>query len=159
MISETFMHLIDQYGYFIFLVAFSLGPFGIPIPNEISILTGAFLSSNGTLNPWVTYLVILLGLLIAVTVSYFMGKVFGKHFKEKIEKNRYFQKAQTILQRHGNWAMVIGFFLPVVRYIMPMLVGLGNVKFRTFILISYSSALLWTATFFVIGRFFIIPLL
>ncbi len=153
MISETIMQLIDQYGYFMFFVALSLGPFGIPVPNEITILTGAFLSSRGTLDPWITYSVILSGLLIAITVSYFLGKIFGNHFNEKLCRNRHFQKAQTILKRHGNWAMVLGFFLPIVRYIMPMLVGLGNVKFKTFALISYSSALMWTATFFVIGIF------
>jgi membrane-associated protein len=42
MISETMMQLIDQYGYFMFFVAFSLGPFGIPVPNEITILTVVF---------------------------------------------------------------------------------------------------------------------
>ncbi|MGV2962968.1 hypothetical protein NST33_25985 [Paenibacillus sp. FSL L8-0435] len=36
MISNTILELLHQYGYLIFYFAFSLGPFGIPIPNDKS---------------------------------------------------------------------------------------------------------------------------
>lgn len=159
LISSTILELIDQYGYFIFFLAFALGPFGIPVPNEITILTGVFLCITSGLDSWITYLCILSGLLIAVTVSYLLGRFFEKRFTTRLRSNRHFQKADSILHRYGIGAMCIGFFIPIVRYIMPMLVGVSNIRTRTFVLISYSSALLWTALYFVSGTFLVTHIL
>ncbi|MGF7046986.1 membrane protein DedA with SNARE-associated domain [Paenibacillus sp. DS2015] len=154
MVSNMILELINQYGYLIFYLAFSLGPFGIPIPNEVTILTGATLSHMGVINPWLTYFCVLSGLLTAFTLSYFAGKFFGQKLKNKFQKNRNFQRAEQILTKRGNTAMYIGMFIPVVRYIIPMLMGLSGASYKRFALISYSSALGWTLIFFSAGTFF-----
>ncbi|MFK4439919.1 hypothetical protein [Paenibacillus sp. RC21] len=56
MISDIVLQLVDHYGYLFFFLAFCLGPFGVPVPNEITILTGGILSNNGALNPWIVYM-------------------------------------------------------------------------------------------------------
>ncbi|OKP83951.1 hypothetical protein A3844_20960 [Paenibacillus helianthi] len=154
MVSNTILELIHQYGYLIFYLAFTLGPFGIPIPNEITILTGATLSHIGVINPWMTYLCVLSGLLTAFTLSFFAGKFFGQKLKNKFLENRHLQRAEQILNKRGHTAMYIGMFIPVVRYIIPMLIGLSGTSYRRFALISYSSALGWTLLFFSAGTFF-----
>ncbi|MEC0171462.1 DedA family protein [Paenibacillus graminis] len=154
MASNTILELISQYGYLIFYVAFTLGPFGIPIPNEITIVTGAALSHMGVINPWITYFCTLSGLITAFTVSYFAGKYFGQKLKNRFRQNRHFQKAELILNKRGNRAMYIGMFIPVVRYIIPLLIGLSGTNYRRFALISYSSAIGWTLMFFSAGTYF-----
>ncbi|OME57039.1 DedA family protein [Paenibacillus odorifer] len=154
MASNTIIELINQYGYLIFYLAFTLGPFGIPIPNEITILTGATLSHMGIINSWMTYFCILSGLLTAFTVAYFAGKYFGQKLKCKFEANRHFKKAEQILKKRGRTAMYIGMFIPVVRYIIPMLIGLSGTSYKRFALISYPSALSWTLLFFFVGTYF-----
>lgn len=79
MISHSIIQLVDHYGYLIFFLAFCLGPFGIPVPNEITILTGSILSNSGILNPWMIYTHILAGLLTAITCTFFVGKIFGDY--------------------------------------------------------------------------------
>lgn len=154
MASNTILELINEYGYLIFYFAFTLGPFGIPIPNEITILTGATLSQMGVINPWMTYFCVLSGLLTAFTLAYFAGKFFGQKLKDKFQQNSHFQKAEQILKKRGNIAMYIGMFIPVVRYIIPMLIGLSGTSYKRFALISYSSALGWTLIFFSAGTYF-----
>ncbi|WP_438493247.1 DedA family protein [Paenibacillus sp. IHBB 3054] len=154
MVSNTIFELINQYGYLFFYLAFFLGPFGIPVPNEITILTGAILSHNGVLNSWMTYFCILSGLLTSITLSYFAGKLFGKKLKNRFHNNSYFQKAEMILKKRGDWAMSIGIFFPIIRYILPLLIGLSGAHFKKFALISYSSALFWTIAFFTVGKYF-----
>lgn len=107
MISSTVLQLVDQYGYLVFFAAFSLGPFGIPIPNEVTILTGAMLSVNGVLNPWLTYLSMLSGLMTAVTVSYGLGRFFGPMIQSRFRHHRYFNRAQALLAHKGNLAMAV----------------------------------------------------
>ncbi|PIH56061.1 DedA family protein [Paenibacillus sp. LK1] len=159
MISNTILELLHQYGYPIFYFAFSLGPFGIPIPNEITIISGAILSHTGVINSCITYFCILTGLLTAITFAYFAGKLFGPKIKHKFQHNKHFVKAELILNKSGNWAMCIGLFIPIVRYVLPLVIGLSGVQYQKFALISYSSALLWTITYFTVGIYFGTPIL
>ncbi|WP_338552707.1 DedA family protein [Paenibacillus sp. KS-LC4] len=154
MLSDTILRLFEQHGYLIFYLAFSLGPFGIPVPNEITILTGGMLSSTDALDPWVTYICILSGLLTAISLSYCAGRIFGERLIYKFQHKRPFQRAEEIFKQRGDWAMCIGVFIPVVRYILPLFIGLSGVKFRRFALLSYLSVLFWTITFFTVGKYF-----
>lgn len=157
MISETITQFVDQFGYMAFFLAFSLGPFGIPVPNEVTMLTAGMMADMEMLNPWIIYLCILSGLMTAITVGYFIGKVFGENVT-KILKNkkshRYFLKVEKLFQTYGDTAMWIGFFIPVVRYVVPVFVGMSGVKYKKFACISYSSSIVWTALFFGIGKVF-----
>jgi len=153
MINSLLVHYIESYGYPVFFLAFSLGPFGIPIPNEVTLLTGAILSSTGALNPYLTYSIILAGLWTAVTLGYWGGRLFGQQIGERFRHNRHFQKAEAIFNRFGEKAICLAFFLPVIRYLIPLFAGISGTTFRRFALLSYSSALFWTAAFFIVGHF------
>lgn len=159
MVSNTILELLHQYGYLIFYFAFSLGPFGIPIPNEITIISGAILSHTGAIDAGITYFCILAGLLTAITVAYAAGKLYGAKNLRRFQHNKHFIKAERMLNQRGHWAMSIGLFIPVVRYVLPLVIGLSGVHFRRFAMISYSSALLWTLTYFAAGIYFGDPLL
>ncbi|MFP5112536.1 DedA family protein [Bacillaceae bacterium C204] len=155
MISGTILHLVDHYGYLIFYLAFCLGPFGIPVPNEVTILTGGILADNGALNPWIIYACILLGLLTAVTIGYLCGKLFGQRmvvFLQKNKVNRYWIKVENLFNKYGDIAMCVGFLLPVVRYVVPVFAGINGVKYKKFALFSYTSSIVWTSLFFTIGK-------
>lgn len=153
-VSHTILELIHQYGYLFFYFAFTLGPFGVPIPNEITIVTGAILSRTGVIDTWLTYFSILGGLITATTLFYFIGKIFGHKIQYKLTGHKHFQKAQQILLEKGNWAICIGMFLPVVRYFVPFLIGISGTHYRKFALYSYCTAMFWTITFFGAGTFF-----
>ncbi|MGG4221210.1 DedA family protein [Paenibacillus jamilae] len=153
MISDIVL-LVNHYGYLFFFLAFCLGPFGVPVPNELTILTGGILSNNGVLNPWIVYMVILAGLFTAITFAYLVGRISGEKFKPKLQNNRHFQRAEILFEQHGDIAMCLGFLIPVIRYILPVFVGLNGISYKKFALLSYSSALVWTTTFFAFGKFF-----
>ncbi|WP_405130818.1 VTT domain-containing protein [Paenibacillus sp. FSL H8-0317] len=77
----------------------------------------------------------------------------------KSQHHKHYVKAEIILNKSGNWAMCIGLFIPIVRYVLPLVMGLSGVQYRKFALISYSSALLWTITYFTAGIYFGGPIL
>ena len=154
MVIHTILEFLHQYGYLFFFFAFSLGPFGVPIPNEITIITAAILSHSGVINSWMTYFCILMGLLTATTLFYLIGKLFGSKLKTKLHHNKHYLKAEKLLNSKGNNAICAGMFIPVVRYFLPLLIGLSGVKYRKFAVISYASAIFWTMLLFTIGTFF-----
>ena len=79
--------------------------------------------------------------------------------KYRFQHHKHFVKAELILNKYGNWAMCIGLFIPIVRYILPLVIGLSGVQYRKFALISYFSAVLWTITYFTAGIYFGGPIL
>ncbi len=154
MINTIIIQLVEHYGYMAFFLAFTLGPFGVPVPNEVTILTGAVLSSTGMLNPYWTYACMLLGLLTAITISYTAGKLFGQRLQDRLQQKSYMLKAEKLFKRLGNKAVCIGFFVPVVRYVIPLFAGFHGMTYRMFAVLAYSSALVWTGIFFIIGHYF-----
>lgn len=64
-----------------------------------------------------------------------------------------------MLKRKGDLAMFIGMFIPVVRYIMPLLIGMSEIHFKKFAIFTYSSAVTWTITYFALGIYFKEPVL
>jgi membrane-associated protein len=158
MLSDTILQLVEQYGYMIFFLAFGLGPFGFPVPNEVTILTGGILVDNGVLNPWMTYVCILVGLLTAVTVGYFLGRLVGTKVLTRLTKkkksNRHVLRAQQIFNKYGDIALCLGLFVPVVRYLMPVIAGTSGIGYKKFALLTYSTAIMWTAGFFTLGAFY-----
>jgi membrane-associated protein len=153
MVNTVIVHLVENYGYMAFFLAFTLGPFGVPVPNEVTILTGAVLSSTGMLNPYETYACMLLGLVTAITISYMAGKFFYQRVSTRLQQKPYIHRAQKLFERLGHKAVCIGFLVPVVRYMMPLFAGVHGMTYRMFALLAYSSALLWTGVFFIIGHY------
>ncbi|MFD1888406.1 DedA family protein [Paenibacillus wenxiniae] len=153
MINTVIVHLVENYGYMAFFLAFTLGPFGVPVPNEVTIMTGAVLSSTGMLNPYMTYMCMLLGLVTAITISYIAGKCFGQYLHARLQQKPYVHKAEKLFERLGNKALCIGFFIPVLRYVLPLFAGIHGMTYRMFVILAYSSALLWTGLFFIIGHY------
>ncbi len=154
MINTIIIHLVENYGYMAFFLAFTLGPFGVPVPNEVTIITGAVLSSTGMLNPYWTYGCMLLGLITAITISYVLGTCSGQRLHAHLQKKPYLARVQKLFERFGNKAVCIGFFIPVVRYVLPLFAGFHGMGYRMFAVLAYSSALLWTGLFFIIGHYF-----
>lgn len=157
MLNETIVQFVDLYGYLAFFLAFCLGPFGIPVPNEVTMLTAGMMADLGILNPWLIYFCILTGLLTAITIGFFIGEVSGKKivkiFKNK-KSHRHFMKAEKLFLKYGDLALCIGFFIPVVRYVVPVFAGMSGVKFKKFLVLSYTSSIVWTALFFGLGFVF-----
>ncbi|MCC3375632.1 DedA family protein [Cohnella sp. REN36] len=145
---------IDAYGSVFFFLAFGLGPFGVPVPNEVMILAAGGLSRAGLIDPREAYGAIAGGLFFAMHAGYALGRLFGVRLVARIRKPRlrkYADRGRHLLDRFGSVALTIGYFLPVVRYLMPLLAGAGGMRYRTFAPYAYAGALVWTLLYFGIG--------
>lgn len=157
MVNDFLIHLSDQYGYFIFYAALSLGPFGLPLPCEVIVTTSGWISGNGRLDPRIVYLCVAAGMITAATAAFWLGACLGEPLVEKLRKHRiysrYIAAAERLLRSCGDIALFVGYFIPIVRYLVPLMAGAGRIPFRKFAAISYSGAVAWTLCFFGIGYY------
>lgn len=148
---------IEQYGYWALFFCLWLGIVGMPIPDEMIVMSGGFVSSLGILNVIPAFVLTYLGVVSGLSLGYILGKVFGTKVLDKLmkkKKAKYFLKSQQMVEKYGQYALVTSYFIPVVRHIVPYLVGMNNMSFKTYALYSYTTGFVWTLVYFVLGSLF-----
>ena len=153
---DFFLDLIQQYGYLALFFALWLGIVGMPIPDEVIVMTGGMVASFQILRPIPAFLVTYLGVVSGLSLGYVLGRVVGVSVLDRLAKKAkmqlYIAKSQDLLQRYGNQALVVSYFLPVVRHVVPYLVGISKMSFRQYALYSYTTGFIWTLGFFIAGH-------
>ncbi|AIW82736.1 MULTISPECIES: DedA family protein [Bacillus] len=151
------MSYIEQYGYWALFFCLWLGIIGMPIPDEMIVMSGGFVSSLGILNVIPAFVLTYLGVVSGLSLGYIIGKVFGTKVLDKLmkkKKAKYLLKSQQMVEKYGHYALVTSYFIPVVRHIVPYLVGMNNMSFKTYALYSYTTGFVWTLVYFVLGSLF-----
>ncbi|MGA5680761.1 DedA family protein [Bacillus bombysepticus] len=148
---------IEQYGYWALFFCLWLGIIGMPIPDEMIVMSGGFVSSLGILSVIPAFLLTYLGVVSGLSLGYILGKIFGAKVLDKLmkkKKAKYLLKSQQMVEKYGHYALVTSYFIPVVRHIVPYLVGMNNMPFKTYALYSYTTGFVWTLVYFVLGALF-----
>ncbi|ACJ81501.1 DedA family protein [Bacillus paranthracis] len=148
---------IEQYGYTALFFCLWLGIVGMPIPDEMIVMSGGFVSSVGILSVIPAFLLTYLGVVSGLSLGYLLGKVFGTKVLDKLmkkKKAKYLLQSQKMIDKYGHYALVTSYFIPVVRHIIPYLVGMNNMSYRKYALYSYTTGFVWTLVYFLLGSLF-----
>lgn len=155
---DVLLNLVQQYGYLALFFALWLGIVGMPIPDEVIVMTGGLVTALGLLNPIPAFILTYLGVISGLSLGYILGHRLGAPVLDRLVQRKkaaaYLTKAQTMLQQFGHYALVLSYFLPVVRHLVPYLAGMGKMPYRKYATYSYTTGFLWTLIYFVVGRLF-----
>ncbi|TDF97063.1 DedA family protein [Paenibacillus piri] len=158
MSMHSIFDAIHHFGYFALFLSLWLGIVGMPIPDEVVVMTGGMVGSLHLLQTVPAYITTYLGVVSGLSLGYILGRVMGPLVIDRLRKKQkiepYIQKSDWLLEKYGAYALVISYFLPVVRHVLPYLVGVNKMPFYKYSMISYSTGLLWTTIYFTIGYFF-----
>src|SRR4051812_28536671 len=83
---ETWIDLVQQYGYAALFVAVVIGITIAPVPNEAVIMSGGTLAASGVINPAFAYLITLAGVVTGRTIGYALGRLMGKPILARLMK-------------------------------------------------------------------------
>ena len=106
--------------YICVLVVLLAASFGLPIPEDIPLLTGGWLCYRGHASLPIMIIVGMVGVLTGDFVLFSLGRRWGHHIVE----HRFFRRvvnpsrlllAETLFERHGIRIIFAGRFLPGVR--------------------------------------------
>lgn len=152
--------LIQSFGY-LGLVAIVFAESGLLIgfflPGDSLLFTAGILASQGYLD-----IIALLPLLFIAAV---LGDNFGYAFGRKVgpaifrrEDSRFFHKkhlehAKVFYEKYGPKTLVLARFMPVVRTFVPIIAGVGNMSYPTFLLYNLIGGLLWSVGITLLGYF------
>jgi membrane-associated protein len=103
---------------------------------------------------------VLIPLLFVAAVSgdqlgYFFGTRIGPALFDKpdarIFKQKYVQAAHEYLEERGNIAIPLARFVPIVRTFTPVVVGVSEIKYRTYLMLDALGGFVWAVGVTLIG--------
>ncbi|MEP7034949.1 MAG: VTT domain-containing protein [Actinomycetota bacterium] len=101
---------------------------------------------------------------VVLTAAAFLGNVVGYEIGRavgtplysrggRLLKPEHFDKAHAFFERHGNKAIVLARFVPVVRTFITAVAGVSRMDRRRFFTYSFIGALLWATGVTLMGYF------
>ena len=131
---------------------------GFFLPGDSLLFTAGFLSAQGVMD--ITLLTV--GSFIAAvtgdSVGYWIGHRYGRKLFQK-EDSLLFQKshlkaAETFYEKHGGKTIILARFMPFVRTFAPVVAGIGQMKYSTFLSYNIIGGLLWAVGLTLAGYYF-----
>ena len=142
--------LLQTVGYIgIFLIVFAESGlfFGFFLPGDSLLFTAGLLAARGFFN---APLLVLLCFVAAVTGDN-VGYAFGRRVGPRIftrEDSRFFHKqhverARTFYDKYGKKTILLARFVPFVRTFAPIVAGVGQMPYATFVFYNVVGGALW----------------
>lgn len=135
---------------------------GLPIPEEIPIVTAGVLSAGPepTLHPAFAFVACLFGALAGDSLMYTIGRFLGRPFVDKYPFLRKLfhadreQQMEQLIRQHGLKVFFIARFMIGVRAPMYMAAGMMRVPWRIFILVDAVCATIVVGVVFLLSMIY-----
>lgn len=103
-----------------------------------------------TLNPLALWLMLVVAAVLGNETNFRIGGLIGPHaFSGKIKwlKHEYLTRTQAFFEKHGNMAIVLSRFLPILRTFTPFVAGIGKMSAWQFHKFNLMGGFSWVSVF------------
>ncbi|MBN6069577.1 DedA family protein [Aggregatibacter actinomycetemcomitans] len=156
---EFLISFFTDYGYFAVLFVLIICGFGVPIPEDITLVSGGVISGLGYANVHIMLLVSFFGVLSGDSTMYWLGRIYGV----KILRFRPIRRFLTVerlrlvrnkFDQYGNRVLFIARFLPGLRAPIYMVAGITRrVSFIRFLLLDLVASIISVPIWVYLGDF------
>lgn len=152
--------LMEQFGYwgvFFLILIENLFP---PIPSEVILTFGGFMTTQTGLTVVGITVVSTLGSVVGAIILYGIGLLIDAKTIEKIVQRwgRYLRltvadihKAEGWFAKYGGWAVFLCRFVPLIRSLISLPAGMAHMNFVLFLLLTTIGTFIWNITLVMIG--------
>lgn len=161
--QESLISIINDYGYLgiMFLIlAENVFP---PIPSEVVLLFGGYLTTVTDMNPFVVIIFATIGAVLGALVLYSLGYVlkrdklkalFSGRFGQILHlKESYIDLSYKWFVKYKNKAVLICRCIPVARSLISIPAGLSRMNLSVFLILSTLGTLIWNTVLVLLGNF------
>lgn len=154
-----FMNSFGYFGVFLLIAIENIFP---PIPSEVILLFGGFMTTYTKLNIIFMIISSTLGSLFGAIVLYYIGKIFNKERLKKIIsgkigkilrlKNSDIDKADKWFDTKGNKTVFFCRFIPIVRSLISIPAGMSEMPIIKFLIYTIFGSLIWNTVLIITGK-------
>ncbi|MBC9953619.1 VTT domain-containing protein [Leucobacter sp. cx-42] len=129
------------------------------LPGDSLLFTVGLFSATGIIDVpiWVTCTLLFVFAFAGDQMGFMIGRKLGpavfKKEKSKLFNPENVERTHEFFEKHGPKAIIIARFLPIIRAFVPAAAGVGNMRYRQFIIYNAVGALLWGVGVTLIGYF------
>jgi membrane protein DedA with SNARE-associated domain len=152
--------IMEDFGYlgiFLIMLIENLFP---PIPSEIVLPFGGFVTTYSNLTVPLVIAVATLGSVVGAVILYAIGMVLTMkrvewiidHYGKWLRiKQKDIHKAFDWFERYGMWTVFFGRMVPLIRSLISIPAGMSRMNFPLFLLYTTIGSVIWNTLLVVIG--------
>ena len=159
--QEIIISFMDQFGYLGIMLLVALENVFPPIPSEVILAFGGFMTTYTSLHVVGVIISATIGSVVGAIILYFIGKllnkerlisiVSGKVGKILRLKPKDIEKADKWFDERGNVAVFFCRFVPIVRSLISIPAGMSDMPIRSFLLFTTIGTLIWNTVLVILG--------
>ena len=161
---ENFIiEVMNDFGYIGIFLLIMLENVFPPIPSEIILTFGGFMTISSNMNIVGVIVASTLGSVIGACILYYLGKLLNKEKLIRIVKSKYgkilrvkpkdIESADEWFDKKGNITVFFCRFVPIVRSLISIPAGMSDMPILKFIIYTVCGSVIWNATLIYVGAF------
>ena len=130
---------------------------GFFLPGDSLMVTAGLLASQGYLDVYVMGILLSAAAVAGDSVGYAIGRAAGPRIFTR-EDSLFFNKkhlyrAHAFYEKHGGKTIVLARFMPIIRTFAPVVAGVGQMRYATFVAFNVFGGVAWVWSMLFIGYF------
>ena len=147
---EFLISFFTDYGYWAVLFVLIICGFGVPIPEDITLVSGGVIAGlyPESVNSHLMLVVSMIGVLAGDSTMYWLGRIYGTRIlrfrpMRKIVTLERLKMVREKFAQYGNRVLFVARFLPGLRAPIYMVSGITRrVSYTRFVLIDFCAAII-----------------
>ena len=160
--QEMILNIMEQFGYLGVFLLITIENIFPPIPSEVVLLFGGFMTTYTELNIAAMVVAATLGSLVGAIVLYYIGKILNKERLKRIVSGKIgkvlrikmedIDKADEWFDTKGNKTVFFCRFIPIVRSLISIPAGMSEMPMLKFLIYTIAGSTIWNTVLIVIGN-------
>ena len=158
---EFLISFFTDYGYWAVLFVLIICGFGVPIPEDITLVSGGVIAGlyPESVNSHLMLVVSMIGVLAGDSTMYWLGRIYGTRIlrfrpMRKIVTLERLKMVREKFDQYGNRVLFVARFLPGLRAPIYLVSGITRrVSYTRFVLIDFCAAIISVPIWVYLGEF------
>ena len=158
------INIMNKYGYIGILFLITIENIFPPIPSEVILTLGGFMTSKDGVNMSLFGVIMYstFGSMIGAIILYYVGYIFNKDRLLKIVRSKVGKilclkesdivKSDSSFNKNGDLTVLYCRFIPIVRSLISIPAGVNKMKFSIFLLYTFVGSLIWNTVLVSLGK-------
>lgn len=162
--QNTIINIMNQFGYWGIALLIAIENIFPPIPSEVILTFGGFMTTISNMKIWGVVLSATAGSVLGAGVLYSLGRWLNP---QRLElwldskpgrilhlKKEDVQRAEKWFLRHGRFTVFFCRFIPIIRSLISIPAGMARMNMGIFLLFTTLGTSLWNIALVYLGVFF-----
>ena len=159
--QEMIIKIMNNFGYLGVFLLIAIENVFPPIPSEVILLFGGFMTTFSDLNIVGVIISSTLGSVLGAIILYYIGKILNKERLKKIItskpgkilrlKPEDIDKADEWFDTKGNKTVFFCRFVPIIRSLISIPAGMSEMPMKKFLIYTAAGSLIWNAALTIAG--------